>query len=337
MGECWFSYPDSYPVVARVIISTIFAIYCPLIITVNAVLIASFIATKQSIRHTSNLLIVCLSSSDCLLGFLMPLMPIESVASGSEWFCTLNRVSTTLQSFVCGTSLGMTMLLATDRYFHMNPNFQRNPPKIAKLFKWPRIFILIIACVVFSSIVSLSLLLAFEFNPMIAFYIIGFYAALVLIMMMIFVTIYVRSYLRIRHFAANNPVYQNRDANESPEYVKALFKTVLLLVTATVASWLPFISLNIAATVSGFVKYNQINDTAYIIFARAAYTVFLSNAFINALIILSRNKKSRKWLKKRFCSCCKRREDEDQATNSVVIANIGVEEPGVNSNAETKL
>ena len=51
-------------------------------------------------------------------------------------------------------------------------------------------------------------------------------AIILLVMMPIFVTMYTLSFLRIRRFVAENPIYQNRgeaDSNESPEYLKELF------------------------------------------------------------------------------------------------------------------
>ena len=79
-------------------------------------------------------------------------------------------------------------------------------------------------------------------NPRITDYYNGAVAVLLLILMPILVSMYTHGYIRIRRFVAENPVYQNRgeaDSNESPEYLKELFKTVLLLIIVTMISYLP--------------------------------------------------------------------------------------------------
>ena len=99
-------------------------------------------------------------------------------------------------------------------------------------------------------------------------------AIILFVMMPIFVTIYTRSYLRIRRFMAENQVYQNRgeaDFNESPEYLKELFKKVLLQIIATIVSYVPPIVLNLSATIFSFVNKNYINSTEYFVIAHAAH------------------------------------------------------------------
>ena len=223
MSECFYSYLTTYPIYASRITSVIYGIYCPMIITINAVLIVSFFATKQSMKNTSNLLIVCLSISDCFIGaIVMPLLVIESLWFNSR-YCSIAKVSLPLQYLFGGISLSMTMLLAIDRYIHMEPNVLENESKIAKLFKRPRIYILIIGCSIFFTAISLSLYLLLKINPQITAYFTAFTAIVLLVMMPIFVTMYTLSFLRIRRFVAENPIYQNRgesDANESPEYLK---------------------------------------------------------------------------------------------------------------------
>ena len=63
--------------------------------------------------------------------------------------------------------------------------------------------------------------------------------------MKIFVTIYTRGRLRIRRLVAEKPGYQNSGvvlSKISPTYLKELFKTALLLVIATVTSYVPTIT-----------------------------------------------------------------------------------------------
>ncbi len=330
MKECFFSYPAAYPVYASRIIGAIYAIYCLVIISFNIVLIFSFFATKQSMRNTSNLIIVCWSVSDILIGaIVMPMQLIESLWFDSAKLCSMFKVSKTLQFLFGGISFAMTMLLAIDRYVHMNPNFLENESKIAKLFRRPIIYILIFVCCTFITAISLSLHFLMEINPQIMAYFTVITAIILLIMIPIFVTIYTRSYLRIRRFVAENLVYQNRgeaDSNESPEYLKELFKTVLLLVVLAVISCFPFIAFTLTSTILSFVNQSYINTTRFVIISHIANICVCSNSFLNALIILYRNKKSRKWLKEYFHSFCKQRKVEDEPRSQEVIVNAGIKD-----------
>ncbi len=118
-------------------------------------------------------------------------------------------------------------------------------------------------------------------------------------------------------------------------FLKELFKTVLLLVAVAVISSLPFIGLNIAATILSFANHAYLNTTTYKIIANAALILLLANSFSNALIILYRNKKSRKWLKERLNSCCKRKKKEEEQGSPDVIVNIAREDPHAISKAQS--
>ncbi len=331
MSECFFTYPESYPIYLSRIICAIYAIYCLVIVTVNALLIASFFATKQSMRNTSNLLIVCLSISDFLIGaVLMPLQFLGSLWFDSKRICSVMKVSLPLLYFFPGISFLMMMLLAIDRYIHMNPNVIENDSKIAQFFRRPRIYILIFACLTISAIVSISLHFSMEINLLLASVFTTLCTISLIIMMPIFVAIYTRSYLRIRRFVADNPVYQNReevDSNESPEYLKELFKTVFLLIVALMISYLPILALSLSTTILSLVNLDYLRTTGYSILLNTGYILLFTNSFINALIILYRNKESMKWLRKCLRLCCKKRKVEEEPRRPEVIVNIGIEDP----------
>ncbi len=322
MDTCVYSYPDTYPTYIHGIFCAIFSIYGLVIIIVNLVLMVSFFATKQSMQNISNLLIVCLCVSDCLIGMiLMPVMALEGLLLDSKIRCFFANLSFTLQLMLGGTSFGITMLLATDRYLHMNPDFQSNSSRIAKFFKRPRIYILILSCFAFSAAVSLMKYFMMGKNTRVVTYFTAFYAIFVLIMLTVFVVFYTCSYLRIRRFVAENPVYQSReepDSNESPVYLKALFKTVLLVIITAVVCWLPLLALNIAVTVLRFMDNSLISSTLVITLGKTALALFFANSFINALIIFYRNKKSKEWLKRWLCSCFGQRNKEEVSSSTAV-------------------
>ncbi len=127
MSECFFIYPETYPIYASRITGVIYAIYCPVIITINVALIVSFFATKQSMKNTTNLLIICLRISDSLIGaVVIPVLIIKLLWFDTEKHCSIVPVFFSLDYLFGGISFTMTMLLAIDRYIHMNPNVLEN-------------------------------------------------------------------------------------------------------------------------------------------------------------------------------------------------------------------
>ena len=65
------------------------------------------------------------------------------------------------------------------------------------------------------------------------------------------------------------------------------------------------------------------------------FILMYANSFLNALIILYRNKKSRKWLKERLNSCCKQNSEEEEQGSSDVIVNIALEDLHTTSTVES--
>ena len=63
----------------------------------------------------------------------MPFLGFHNIFFVPLRLCRTVTISRTLQVFLGGTSVCMTMLLAVDRYLHMNPDIQGSQSKIAKL------------------------------------------------------------------------------------------------------------------------------------------------------------------------------------------------------------
>ncbi len=322
--KCWFYSPEDVSTEARTVFGTFFVLYCPVIITINALLITSILATKQSLRNTSNLLFVCLSCSDGVIGAVaMPVRAIESFWPDNERFCSFINISRAIQTFPSITSLLLTMLLAVDRYMHMNPNFQTSPSRISKLLQRPRVGITIVAACLVSAVISFSGYFINTFNAEKAFSIGVFSGVFFLVITISFVAIYTRAYLRIRRYIAENPIYANRresNSNESPEYLNELFKTVLLLLAAMSVSWIPLLVLNLAAAFWNHASDTYIEPNSYFFLSNTAHTLFLSNCTVNALIIFYRNKKSKEWLVSLWGYCVRPRGNEEVQNTSVVIA-----------------
>ncbi len=287
-------------------IGVIYMIYAPVIVFVNVILIVSMIATNQSLKKSSNLLIVCLSISDALIGaLLMPVLSIRSLWYNSPKICLLRIVSWYLQLYLHGVSSITTLLLALDRYMHMNPNFQSSTSKLSKSFKVPYIYLTIfVVCLLPGAVILTSLHFTAQQVPEAPSYFQAFYAISLLMAIMFFTALYTRGYLRIRHHVANNPIYARRgedNSNEVPAYVDKLFKTVLILLVAMTISWVPSLVMYGIMTIGSFMAKPLINPDTSLILDSIAILLSYGNSAFNALIVLYRDEKSRDWLRGKFC------------------------------------
>ena len=110
---------------------TILAAYSVISAITNALLISAFLATKQAIVNTSNLLIFCISVFDLISSLLG--IPAALI----HWNLSFIILGATLP-----ITTGLTVLLALDRFLHMNPNLHQET-MVRKMFKRPFVFILI--------------------------------------------------------------------------------------------------------------------------------------------------------------------------------------------------
>ncbi len=320
---CFVKLDPTFPKSGYITFGVIEIIFCPITVAANTLLIVSLYATKQSFRIPSNFLILCLSVSDGLIGaILMPLVGFHNIFIDSQTFCATRTTSYTLRSFFAGTSLYMTILLAVDRYLHMNPNYQHSPPRLAKFFKPPRVYFLALTFWIVAAAISI----AFYFSTLTKresfFYFATFITALATTAMTVFIVMYARGYLRLRSIVAENPVYTRREesnSNERPEYVTRLFKTVLLLLIAIFVSWFPNLILKILITINYSREEPVISSPTFTAYTEACFVLYYSNCFVNAFILLHRNKKSREWLTSLRGSCRRERREDVQCNTTVIF------------------
>ncbi len=315
-----------------IVFGIIFIAYAPVILVLNVLLVVSLKATKQSLKNTSNLLITCLSVSDALSGIiLLPLLGIEHIWYADLGHSSLNPIRQVLQIFFGTNSIGMTMLLAIDRYLHMNPDFQRSPSRFAKLFERPRVFMTIIATYSFFAVVSVAYY--FQMGSKRSLFFSLAFTVFNMAVIASFIVVYTRGYFRIRRHVAENPIHANRAERNStdgrPVYLNELFKTVLLLLILMLITWTPLLLLNLLTTIDVVGSYQFYSSGPFNIFIRVSFLCFYSNAAISTLIIFYRNKKSKEWLTERFRCCFHWRHARGAQNNSAVIANIGVAEPSI--------
>ena len=130
-------------------------------IILNLTLIVSFIATRQVTKNTSNILIFALSLSDLATGVVsMPLVASILLDKKAVDLCIKSKVFIIL-SGNGQYSVLLTVLLAVDRYLHMNPNIQNRPSLMRKILKKPNIYYSMTSLFIFSNLPTLGI--AFEF------------------------------------------------------------------------------------------------------------------------------------------------------------------------------
>ncbi len=274
----------------------IFLILSLLTTATNTLLIASLIATKQCTINTTNFLITCLSTSFLLIGIiLMPIYSIQYIWHDLETD-NLTMASAVLTAGFSGINLSLILLIAVDRYLHMDPDFHQNSTRLKKCFERPQIYVVVTISIGISSLLACA---QFLLNAKGIYNLV--YTILTIITLCTSVAVYIRGYNRIRHHIAGNPVYADR--TEEPEYIKQLYKTVLILLVTLMISLLP-ISIAICITAANQIISGSEGQTNELyIFGTLSYYLYHSYSVANPLIVCYRNTKCRKWIVDRMPSC----------------------------------
>ena len=288
-----------------ILYSVVILVYSPIIVIINLALIISFIATKQATKNTSNFLIMCLSFSDLVQGtVILPMFAYILFNGDSNDICTTTKVLLILGGAFGNFSAILTVLVAIDRYLHMNPKIQVKSSLITTVFKVSNIgYLVMTVFIVVVSFAILSTMLLASRSLIMAF--IGIFSvAGISIYISTTTCLYISGYRRIRSFTDQNPVYQETGASgEQPKYVKNLHKTVLILVLEVFATYLPYsIAQGIVLALQvGKVPYNT---TAFAYCIEISGMLMHSNHFVNGLVVLYFNDKARAWI---FHKCMRRR------------------------------
>ena len=279
----------------EVVFATFLLTFSPVTVLGNITLIASFIATRQVTQNTSNILIFVLRFSDLAIGAIcMPLKAGIFLNVAARDLCMKFKM---LQLFnaVEHFSVLLTMLLAIDRYLHMDPDIQRHPSKLKMLFKKPNIYYIMILASLFCILVS-SFTAFYDSNILI-----NATRSLSLALLsfsIIFLTcLYTKGYLRIRHFADNNPVYHETGgpSGSTPDYVRRLYKTVLTLILLTFIQYVPYCLICI--TIGLFYAATEVNNhiiSTY--FFEVSVLIMYAGCFTNCFAVIYFNKQARHWI-----------------------------------------
>ncbi len=305
----------------------VFAVFAPCSAIINGLLVVSFIATKQVNLNSSNFLIFWMSIVDFINGSIgFSLLAAAQLEPGFD-----KATPSTIVYFLGQWSGIITLLIAIDRYLHINPNINERSYRAEKVFKKPWLYCLIFAAAVFSIVVSTSSLylktLGIIYRAAAQITI-----ALIVFMVMLSVTcLYIKALVRIRKFTNQNPIhsgYSNNPVNQRPpKYVEELFKTVLLLVIAAVLAYTPFCVIGIVISGYQLAKIRAIPSSlveAYNI----AIVLFFTTYMTNGMIVLYRNKAARNWLQGKLSLLCKtgkkRNESYELGIVNPHLSNIAV-------------
>ena len=315
------TYLNSFPFVSNVVGISL-AIFAPITVFLNALLMASFIATKQVHLNTTNFLIMCVSLSDLLNGaVVMPILASILYKIDLKKSCDIFNPAQATTGFFTTLSAILTVLIAVDRYLNMNPNLESSS-RCAKVFQRPNIYCLVVVITVGVLIYSFTNTYTPGFNiksmqfgwlNLINSLMAAFGVSAVAIL-------YTKGYIRIRNFTDTSPIYKDRNGNNMrPQYVRNLYRSVLVLVVLMMLIYVPVCIAQIAATINVFIgsKEFTVVHTCYHFTGLLLYL----NCTINSIVILCFNKTAKQWILKRIrCAIVmRRRETIDNISNAAIV------------------
>ena len=269
----------------------------PIAVLLNLILIVSFIATRQATKSTANILIIAISFSDLTTAAIsMPLTASLLLNVNAEDFCIKSKVIYLIAAS-SHFSVVLTVLLAIDRYLHMNPDIQNHQQsRIQIFFKKPNIYFIIV--IIFIFLYSLYAIGALSRNAMNSLVIPTVFNSLLAVYMLIIVCLYTRGYLRIRKFTDNNPVYNESggSTHTTPDYVRRLYKTVLVLILLAFFQYVPLCLIHSTALI--LTKHVNLTDnsTAFSYFLEIAAFTSNSGCFTNSIAVLYFNNQANYWI-----------------------------------------
>ena len=291
-GGC-SSITDLYKIFAhKVPYAVILLVFSPITILLNLSLIISFIATKQATQNTSNILIFVLSLCDLTTGaFGMPLLASILLDINAKDTCLKSQILTILSSST-QSSIFLTVLLALDRYLHMNPDIRAHRSTIMKIFSKPIIYFILAAMFIITGSLSATITFVLQdtYTVSISTAVASFYS----VFLVLTALCYTRGYLRIRRFADNSPIY-NESMGSTPDYVRKLYKTVLVIVSLTFIQYIPYSIVSRALAVHHSPKQLSSNPVFAYCFDVATLSLH-AGFFTNCLAIIHFNTKAKNWI-----------------------------------------
>ena len=278
----------------RKIAAAFYGIYSPVIVFSNILLFTSFLFTKQIWLNNTNFLIVCLSISDAINGFLVLPLHVYFFFVFDELtpnYCTWAIALQSLLVIFYELSGLITFLITVDRYLHMNPNLER-PSRVARLFDRPKVYILL--ALVFTLSCSHACIYAFAFNMKVEEPNFAAQGTVFIIIVVLSATIvlYVRGYRRIQRFTLDSPIYLAD--NGKPQYLKKLYKTVLVLLLLLSTAYTPVCLSNMTHIFQMLFLGNRSLESRE--FAMASLITMYVTCLFNSVVVLKLNAKAKQFI-----------------------------------------
>ena len=326
-------YQSSFPLVST-ITGIVLALLSPLTVCLNALLMASFIATKQVYINATNFLMMCLCLSDLLNGAVaLPLLAYAVLHNHSTNNCSTVMIAQ-IASFLFPVLSGIiTLLIAIDRYLNMNPNLDRRS-RCYKLFQRPYLYRLLtflsISILVLSLAGRLMLYYVKTVEPKhLAMISLGSVVLLAIAVYAI-AALYIKGYIRIRKFTEASPLYTERNGKAvRPQYVRSLYRSVLVLVIIMLLIYVPICLTHTAVSVYTFTA-SHIEHFVVILCYNIIGLLMYLNCIVNSLVILWFNKVAKQWvLNKMKCNLRRRTHTVNFANEVVNIHAVGQEAASV--------
>ena len=305
------------PIASRVF-ATILMLYAPVTIASNGALIASLIGTKQVKNTVSNTLFIVLGILEGInAATTMPLLANFLFKQGRTENCALDRATQFGLGFFFSMPPYITVMIAVDRYIHMNPDIGASESRLAKAFKRPRVYVILAIGLVTAAAYACTCVLLPELGILAKAFLNLTAMAFAMAGMTFVATLYIRAYLRIRRFASDNLVHHHSSTTE-PQYVRSLYKTVFLLVVVVCVTYTP-LCFQICIVATFVIQGVSHASSGLGIFYLSGLLMVYTNGVVNCIIVLSINRKAKSWLSSTL-SCNK---SKSQAPNhpAIIIRN----------------
>ena len=305
--------------------------FAPMTALLNGLLMTSFIATKQVHLNTSNFLIMCVSLSDLLNGALaMPLLASFLYEINFKKSCDIFKPAQAANNFFATLSSILTLLIAIDRYLNMNPSLERSS-RCAKVFQRPKIYYLVTFIAIGALIQSFIIIYAIEVDIESTKFACMIFLNFLMVTLGIcaVAVLYTKAYIRVRNFTDASPIYKERNGNTTrPQYVRNLYRSVLILVLMMMLVYVPLCFAQMSVTVN--ILTGSKNVVVVHTFLHLAGILLHFNCIINSLVILWFNKAAKQWvLTKIRCIFLIRRKEKINVVGGAAIVGKDYVRPSV--------
>ena len=130
-------------------------------------------------------------------------------------------------------------------------------------------------------------------------------------------SLYIKGYLRIRRFTEASPIYGERNGKAvRPQYVRSLYRSVLVLVILMLLIYVPICVTQITISVYTLTESQIQHFVVNLCYSITGLLMYL-NCVLNSLVILCFNKAAREWVLSKVKCNLRRRKDAVNFANDI--------------------